>query len=120
MGGNEADAASDEGRVGEEVEDGGVDGLSASVVCQHEGRSVVISIGDVVVPVEHAEVVAGEEEEDAEGNPEDDRAGAVDAEVACVESAVGTGGEVGRSGDWSAEVVGLEMAVAALLLSSPC
>merc|ERR1719261_2162004 len=64
------------------------------------------------------EVVAGEEEENAEGNPEDDRAGAVDAEVARVESAIGTGGEVGRSGDWSAEAVGLEMAVAALLLSA--
>merc|ERR1711939_202104 len=115
-GGNEADAAGDEGRVGEEVEDGVVDGLSASVVCQHEGRSVVISLGDVVVPVEHTEVVAGKEEEDAEGNPEDDRAGAVDAEVARVESAIGTRGEVGR--DWSAKVVGLEMAVAALLLSA--
>merc|ERR1712100_101520 len=99
------------GRVGEEVEDGGVD-FAVSVGQVEIGG--VVSLGDGVVPVEHAEVVAGEEEEDGEGNPEDDGASSGDAKAAGVDRAVRTRAECGSTRILGGSV-SLKLAVARLL-----
>jgi len=95
--GDQANASSNEGRVGKEVEDGRVNGCELTI------NHAISGIGDGKVPPEHLEVVAGEDEEDGETHPKDDGASALDVHVAGVDGATGARGEF-RSG--------LELAVA--------